>query len=125
MATQTKLDEFTRAYIEALLWSSTDDDDCPLDKNYDVSDFDDDTLAAIIADCAEFRAENAKLIERAEEYDSDEGMGHDYWLTRNGHGAGYWDGDYPDAIGDALTLAAKARGERWPYVGDDGKIYLG
>lgn len=22
--------------------------------------------------------------------------GHDFWLTRNQHGAGFWDGDWPD-----------------------------
>ncbi len=38
-------------------------------------------------------------------------IGHDLWLTRNRHGAGFWDGDYPDDLGQALTDAAHAMGE--------------
>lgn len=35
--------------------------------------------------------------------------GHDFWFTRNGHGAGFWDGAYTH--GDELTEIAKAFGE--------------
>lgn len=34
---------------------------------------------------------------------------HDFYLTRNGHGAGFWDGDYEK--GDELTKIAKSFGE--------------
>jgi hypothetical protein len=50
--------------------------------------------------------------------------GHDFWLTRNGHGAGFWDGDWPEPLATVLTDAAHAFGELSPYVGDDGLIYL-
>lgn len=33
--------------------------------------------------------------------------GHDFWLTRNGHGAGFWDRGLGD-LGERLTEAAKA-----------------
>jgi hypothetical protein len=36
--------------------------------------------------------------------------GHDFWLTRNGHGAGFWDGDWP-TYGDLLTKVAHGFGE--------------
>jgi hypothetical protein len=49
--------------------------------------------------------------------------GHDFWLTRNGHGAGFWDGDLSEDVGNALTEAAKKFGECHLYVGDDGQIY--
>jgi hypothetical protein len=49
---------------------------------------------------------------------------HDFWLTRNGHGAGFWDGDWPDEVGRKLTALSKEFGEQWHYVGDDGLIYL-
>lgn len=35
----------------------------------------------------------------------------DFYLTRNGHGAGFWDGDYPDEIGEKLTEMAHSFGE--------------
>jgi hypothetical protein len=50
-------------------------------------------------------------------------VGHDFWLTRNGHGAGFWDrgiGDY----GDALTEHAHSFGASDVYVGDDGRLYV-
>jgi hypothetical protein len=49
--------------------------------------------------------------------------GNDFWLTHNGHGAGFWDGDLPDEIGDALTKASEKYREIDLYVGDDGMIY--
>lgn len=50
----TNLDSFTRAYIEAALWSSTTDDDTPMDRDYSVSDISVSTLAKMVADCAAF-----------------------------------------------------------------------
>ena len=49
--------------------------------------------------------------------------GHDFWLTRNGHGAGFWDGDWPLPYADLLDKAAQAAGTCDLYVGDDGMIY--
>ena len=41
---------------------------------------------------------------------------HDFWLTGNHHGAGFWDGDYPEIVdgkevGDILTELAHSFGE--------------
>lgn len=57
-------------------------------------------------------------------------LGHDLWLTRNGHGAGFWDRDELDdpdlgpSLGDALTACAEQMGARDAYAGDDGLIYI-
>jgi hypothetical protein len=48
---------------------------------------------------------------------------HDFWLTRNGHGAGFWDGDYEEELGEKLTAICKKMGSIDLYVGDDNKIY--
>lgn len=32
--------------------------------------------------------------------------GHDFWLTRNRHGSGFWDRDYPKSLADELTRIA-------------------
>lgn len=119
------LDPFTRAYIEAALWSSTDDDGTPLDSKYGVEDFAPDTLKAMIEDCKQFQQQNSSLFtdcRRSNEYTDDEMAGHDFWLTRNGHGAGFWDGDWP-TTGEQLDKAAKKYGEAELYVGDDGYVY--
>jgi hypothetical protein len=89
----------------------------PLDENYSESDLAPETLQSMSADCDRFQRENADAIgaESAK-------AGHDFWLTRNGHGAGFWDGGWPES-GDALTDASKEFGEFNLYPGDDGKIY--
>lgn len=51
-----------------------------------------------------------------------EQLGHDLWLTRNYHGAGFWDRGLGE-IGDKLTELAHSYGDVTLYIGDDGKIY--
>ena len=113
------LETFVKAYVEAALWSSTDDDDKPLDETYQPSDLAPETLAEFRKDCESFCAANTALLEKSG--GSLDLHGHDFWLTRNGHGAGFWDRGY-GAIGDQLSEAAKAFGEVCLVV-SDGKIY--
>jgi|HubBroStandDraft_2_1064218.scaffolds.fasta_scaffold16564_4 hypothetical protein len=127
----TRLDPFTHAYIEAALWSTNDesreDGGDPLDQNYDRSDIDAKTMAAIIRDCADFQKRFGSLIEddeskAIEKWGRWELAGHEFWLTRNGHGAGFGDGNFPKHD-DELYEAAKSYGSFELYVGDDGVIY--
>lgn len=113
-------DTFFDAYVTAALWSSTDDHDRPLDESYDRDDIDAGTLAQMRADCAAFQETHAADLAQAGD---DAQNGHDFWLTRNRHGAGFWDRGYPDAIGRRLTDAAHVYGEVNLYIGDDGKVY--
>lgn len=128
--TQVVLDSFTTAYIEAALWSSTDDNDQPLDENYGVEDIAPIALEKIILQCSEFQAEMAETLDSAEctrgtcEYSKNAQAGHDFWLTRNGHGAGFWDGDWSESATTLLTAESKKFGECDIYVGDDGKLYI-
>ena len=46
---------------------------------------------------------------------------YDFWLTRNRHGAGFWDGDYEN--GEVLTDIADSFGEVSTYEGDDLLLY--
>lgn len=45
-----------------------------------------------------------------------------FWLTRNRHGAGFWDGDYREPEATRLTEAARRFGERILMLCDDGTI---
>jgi hypothetical protein len=110
------------AMIECALWSSTDDDGEPLDTAYDASDIDPGVIMALAMDLTGFIGANREDIEAAE-MDSEQ-VGHDFWLTRNGHGAGFWDRGL-GAVGERLTAAAKVYGAFDLYVGDDGTIYGG
>lgn len=131
-----KLDAFTRSYLETALGCSNDesrpDGGDPLGDHYTVEDFSDVALAMTIADCGRFLRENATALSavalsgvpNSEGHSTDAMAGHDFWLTRNGHGTGFWDGDYPEPQATILTDAAHAFGGVHLYVGDDGKLYF-
>ena len=106
------IDEFTRAYLDAALWLSTDDTNPdrggePLDDNYGHEDIEPTTLAEMIDDCRKFQERQSKNLVNVD----DACAGHDFWLTRNGHGAGFWDEDYPEREAWNLAAAADSFGE--------------
>ena len=121
--------DFTNAYIVAALWSSTDFDGEPLDRDHDESDIAAETLQAMRNDCAAFYDANWDSITCEDGLigpdgsTQDEMAGHDFWLTRCGHGAGFWDGDWPEPHATKLDNASKQFGNVDLYIGDDGKIY--
>ena len=117
------LDAFTQAYITAALWSSRDDDDRSLVDQYGVSDIHTETLEKIVRDCQRFRTQCAELLEQAEDQHglTEQQAGHEFWLTRNRHGVGFWDRKM-GRLGDALTQAAHSFGECDLYV-SGGVIY--
>lgn len=109
----SELNEFTLGYVLAALWLS--------DPSPGQGDYTETGLSLVdsiplywmeqaIADCDRFQAENETLLEQA---GSDSQNGHDFWLTRNRHGAGFWDRGYPDEIGDALKKASQKFGEAY------------
>lgn len=122
------LDQFNRAYIVAALWSSTDDDGNPLDDVFGPDDISPDTLGTMRDDCADFIGSNGPALAeyaarmRCEQWSAEDRAGHDFWLTRNGHGAGFWDRGLGE-LGDRLTAAAKVYGSVDLYACDDGLIH--
>ena len=110
------IDEFTKQYIITALWASDDQKGDPLRWTYGSDDLPPETLAIMVADCEQFQEQTAGMIEH-----DLSGAGHNFWLTRNGHGAGFWDGDWPEH-GDILTIIASACGKRHLYV-NKGLIY--
>jgi hypothetical protein len=119
-----ELDQFTLAYIEAALWSSNDESNEqggePLDCNYDIHDIDVDTLRKMKEDCEKFQRENWDAIAEADDLTQ---PGHDFWLSRCGHGCGFFDRDCYNGKEDELQEIARKWGEVYLYVGDDHKIY--
>ncbi len=130
------LETVLEGYISAAMWSSTDETDetggNPLDDNYDVNDLAPNVYEQMRADCRAFLKivaalgiTDADLIDecvgsRGASYE--EHVGHDLWLTRNGHGCGFWDGGW-GAIGERLSMAAQSLGSADLYLGDDINIH--
>lgn len=142
------LDEFVRGYVEAALWTTSIEADFAnahnertgedwaedtgmLDFGLTVDDIDPESLASMRADCAAFCEANAADLDaycEQRSYDSSQGSvssyaGHDFLLTRNRHGTGFWDRGL-GALGDRLTEASKPYGETYLYVGSGDLIYV-
>ena len=119
-----ELSDVAISYLETALWSSTDDDGNPLDDTYGVEDIAPETKQEAQQQLNDFfeYINELFLLNEARKYRDDNHIAHDFWLTRNGHGAGFWDGAYGD-IGDQLTAAAKSFGSVDLYIGDDNQIW--
>lgn len=122
---RTKLHPRLASYIETALWSSTDDQGEPLDAEYDWTDFAEGELDKAERDIDSFMNQANSFLpdDFYDEHDS-ETVIHDFWLTRNRHGAGFWDGDYEKSVGEKLTKLSHKFGEVDIYIGDDGKLYF-
>ncbi len=117
------LSRFRDAYIDCALWLSTTPEGTALDRDYSARDFSEAALAEVTADCARFLEECKTLITTEGRERALESAARDFWLTRNGHGSGFWDGDWP-ANGEALAEACKSFDPCDLYLGDDKRIHI-
>jgi hypothetical protein len=114
---------FVRQYIATAMWSTTASEESEfefLDQSHTEDDVAEETWLAAKVDCDKFIKDNKEDIENEDPTD----IAHNFWLTRNGHGAGFWDGGYEEEKGKRLTKSADTFGETWLYAGDDGKLYF-
>jgi len=130
-----QLAEFTAGYIQSLLWSSHESID---DGDGTVIELEHCELSAegqdkCAAEClAFFNANYDDLTRYAAQRQIHAGngtawahAGHDFALTRNGHGAGFWDREELDPmVGRNLTKASEDACGMVAYLGDDGKVYV-
>ena len=110
-------DNFVTAYIGAA--EELADDEEFEDGHFEWSA---EGMAAMEKDAEMFFSKAEKLLQKTGGDPRQHGT--DFWLTRNGHGAGFWDRGYGD-LGDKLTAFAEKFGEQHVYKGDDGKAYVG
>lgn len=109
-------------YLATALWADLPED---ADKNLTSSDIAPESRATAEKELSEFLEKAMPLLEKYDTEEPKEGdLAHDFWLTRNGHGAGFWDGDWGDELGGELTKLAESFGGVDLYVGDDGKVYI-
>lgn len=122
--------DFFAGYIECAEWA-----DGPRDENgddlEDAAPVSGDELRRMAEDAGDWYARNFADLSAAADMPgySWARAGHDFWLTRNGHGAGYWDrdellsGDGDETLRRRLTDAAEKAGGAYLYQGDDGATY--
>ena len=134
------MDQVITAYIECALWSESCQgtatqahsdpstcrgEDCDSSLSHDLN-FGIDDLSAACARDMEADIEGfvkSCLEERPNVFDgiTPDMIGHDFWLTRNGHGAGFWDRGLGER-GDWLSDMAKPFGEARLYVNNNGEV---
>jgi hypothetical protein len=111
------IDAFTRGYLEAALWTEDPDPrsgEWAESDSWNIAAIDPVSLTRAIEDCRNFQNDNEALLDQvADECGATSAQcGHDFWLTRNGHGCGFWDRGY-GALGDLLSKASKPYGEAY------------
>jgi hypothetical protein len=129
--------EMAGSYMAAVAFTDFGDEEA--DQPPGDAEFSTEASLQAISDCAQFLSKAEGLLKQAaDEYGyTMEQAGHDLWLTRNGHGAGFWDrglkvmvswglnGEQQIELGAALTELADAYGSASVYQGDDGLVYFG
>lgn len=128
MKTITQLNHFVASYLETAIWAelSGTQQNLPVTKQAKQAATEDcKTFADKVF--AEFTVNEAEGILNQSGNDLSHLAAHDLWLTRNGHGAGFWDKDiYNDLAVDActrLTNIAKSMGTSHIYA-NKGRIYI-
>ena len=83
---------------------------------------------AAVALCERFYRANEADIEEGDD-NSEFGrygisqLGHDLYMTTQGHGVGFWENDYPRSEGFDDWVTANADNRDSEYVGDDSLLY--
>ena len=119
-ATRATVETAHRAYMECAVWLATDDEGESLSGDYGTDDIEEGTRAAMLEDVAAFLTtawdEGMDLSPLEPEQ-----IGHDLFLTRNRHGAGFWDRGLGE-LGDKLTDIAHPYGDFGLYLADRGTL---
>ncbi len=124
-----KLRPFVLAYIACALWSSSVCNESgielyPIDTYFGLGDIHEDCLAQMIEDCEAFQeleAERLNFIYHGTIGYDEAKAGHDFWLSRNGHGAGFFDRGL-GIQGQKLQESARIYGSVNLDVDDDSKV---
>jgi len=101
--------DIQKAYIDAACFTE------------ECSEVADDFNRHVEATMRELSEKHTRLIELTLNYANGEQIGHDLWLTRNGHGAGFWDRNfYPKELKDLWCEIARKMGE--VYVSNENGV---
>ena len=119
-----RLDDFTQGYVEAAFFTDSNDPDDSQEK-LEFAEFGElsrETLQTMVADCVRFIFSISHSTRQAIK-DRQREAGADFWYTRNHHGVGYGDGDYPEIAAKQLEQESKRFREIRLVRGDNGEIY--
>ena len=111
------VNEILNSYLETALWAEESDENDLQDKT--INDIDGNSKQTAWSDIMKFmQAATQTAMDELRTYDN-KAVGHNLWLSRNGHGAGFFDDN-----NDKLQNLARSMKPVDIYLGDDGKIYI-
>jgi hypothetical protein len=102
-------DEFVGGCFRAMIFTgqfydSPESEPRPIDDEFSFDDIPRDIVNEIRDDCMDFLGSSAFMVAN-----DPKKAGIDFHLTRNRHGAGFWDGDWPE-YGEELTARSRPYG---------------
>jgi hypothetical protein len=124
--------KFENAFFETLFWSESCVDEDGNDPcgwgNFEWATVEDDLTASDTAEIKEdlraFWGEFVRLVGGSIAKRLAGNAGHDFCLTINGHGAGFWDGAWP-TYGDKLTILCRSYPNiHLMYQGENTPLYM-
>lgn len=118
---------FVQGYLKAVFWTDASPDAEEELRDTGYIDLAHESLASVIKECEQFQEQARDLLTLAYQRGyEEESAGHDFWLTRNHHGAGFWDRKTLDkgGLGDKLTEVSHRFGDACLMLGDSGKVYV-
>lgn len=138
-----QIDEVWRGYVQAMLWANAvcDVEDCEdraaggdckhvndAMSTFEVEDVRNPEQARrevedmVLGNLRDFREYLDARESRPEDGSVASHFGHDFALTRNGHGAGFWDRGLAE-LGDRLSAASKPYGKAHIFIDEDAATF--
>jgi hypothetical protein len=117
----THVKKMIAGYLNAAIW--TEEEQISETDGIDIREleFSPEAEKKATEDVSGFFEANRELFSQHARFDV---AGMDLWLSRNGHGAGFFDGEQYGDNADTLQSAAEKLGECYLYVGDDGFLHF-
>jgi hypothetical protein len=147
--TKLNIKQIVTSYLEAALWTEEErikeDEESEIHSMYgkpdDGDDDDDDEHVSKLIPRIDYIIDNIAIDSKIKAFNDikkfisivgleiiddidPNSLGHDIWLSRNGHGAGFFDRGYDIDIEKKLMDAAHQIGEDNLYLGDDGLLHF-
>lgn len=135
---QDNINEILRGYLEAAIWTEEENLQEDINSRYDdesdvkeivkvdsftIDDIDIDSKIDSYEDIKKFiKLAGDVAVKEAIDENGYFRLGMDIWLSRNGHGSGFFDWSYENE--KALTKAADDLKSKELYIGDDFKLYF-
>jgi len=119
------IDAIVDGYLDCQLWAGLDMDreDTNLDENYGRSDISEEYVDKVREELLTIVTAHPLAVRMYLARMSPDYFGHDFYLTRERHGAGFWDRGLGE-LGDYLTDIAHAYGEAEQLYDDGNGVLL-